>query len=71
MQIARGSRWCFLVAGEEGYGLVHEVIESRGSQITTWSEIHQGKETEPGYTWRGSKTDFLEAFKIVATPGPE
>jgi len=62
MSITLKSKWMY-VGGSDGYGLVHTIIGISGIQLTTWSDIEQGGEDDPGYSWAGDRDDFIELFK--------
>jgi hypothetical protein len=64
MVIKRQSKWQY-VGSDEGFGLVHTVIQILGTHITTWSDADQGNEDEPGFTWAGLKADFVRDFQPV------
>ena len=67
MSIKPKSQWVY-VGGSAGHNLVHTVIQVKGANIVTWSNINQGKETEDGYTWSGHKERFLQQFKPASSP---
>lgn len=61
------SRWRY-VDSAKGYGITHQIIHIIGINITTWSEISQENLDREGYTWFGTKDQFLKAFEYIGPP---
>lgn len=64
MIIKKQSKWQYVGEGD-GFGLIHTVIQVLGNQIVTWSDIEQGSENEPGYSWSGERDQFVRDFQPV------
>lgn len=64
MNISPGTHW-FYVGPGGGQNVRHVVTSVDAHEVTTWGE---GDMSQPGYSWIGSKEDFLKCFRPVGKP---